>query len=234
MKCNYLLGCLIISSTPSFAAQLRTIGSQETLSLVKQCLSRRNSRTLQAQQKLISLLKSKEQLPTSAYDPIVTALEQHNSFPQLEEFASSITFGLKHLQETPGFIATLRTALSNLDNPDTAKGHLHEIDSAVKIAQDTGDEELLGLNVVKKTGTQKGKQFDIITSERWIECKDLNWAILRGAKQHRIKRQLLHQKKIVDAHNRIENQPVRYELHSKQPMPRTWQQWVQDHEIVVR
>src|SRR5579885_1328218 len=221
MKIIYAL-CLIISSTTLHGAQLRTIGSKSAHSLIKQCLSRRNSHTLQAQQQLISLLKSKEQLPSTAYDPIVTALEQQDNFPQLQEFSRSITFGLKHLYNTPGFIPTLRTALCNLDNPDSAKGYFHEIDSAVRLSQESEDEELLELNTIKKLGQKKGKQFDIITSNRWIECKDLNWAIVRGTKQRRVQRQLLHQKKLVDEHNRLHNQSVQFEVHSRQPLTAAW------------
>ena len=71
------------------------------------------------------------------------------------------------------------------------------------------------------------REFDIITQNKWVECKNLNWEKIDTVRDiTRYKTNFQQQKLIAQHHNKF------FELYSKQPIPTSWKEWFKTNNII--
>ncbi len=69
------------------------------------------------------------------------------------------------------------------------------------------------------------REFDIITSKRLIECKNIDWSQITGKKLEKMQIVFGKQKKVAQGLGEI------FEIHSKRSIPDTWKQWFRKKAI---
>jgi hypothetical protein len=101
---------------------------------------------------------------------------------------------------------------------NTARGALYELEKALSL-QKKGEPIL---QFGEKIG---GREFDIITSKKMIECKNINWGRMNAEAIHNKQSTFMHQKTIAESKNKI------FEVHSKLPISHSWKQWFEKKGI---
>jgi hypothetical protein len=63
------------------------------------------------------------------------------------------------------------------------------------------------------------REFDIVTKNKLIECKNINWSKITLKDIDRARRKFANQEKIATSQGKI------FEVHSKQLIPQDWKEW---------
>lgn len=169
---------------------------------------------------------TKELIEKREYKKVIKSynLYQHSHIlmPAMRKFA-----------QTDGFSETLtKFIVASLVKDHAAKGSLYEIETALKIAKDseyripTEVEKIVSFNQAVESSDGICREFDIITSKRYIECKTVNW---RHAKNCRT--QFLEQQKIVQEINKDNKEPKSFIVQSKYPISPKWRIWFSKQKI---
>lgn len=136
-----------------------------------------------------------------------------------------VTHPLAHI---PGFSQKLSLVDANANTP-RAKGHVYELAKAGDIErEDTHERVLCFSHTMQHPTKNKRREFDIVTTHRWIECKNIAW---RNKITTQLAQQFLDQKEIVDRYNKEYLTNIVYEVHSCQAIPPKWRQWFAQHGI---
>lgn len=159
---------------------------------------------------LICILKALLILPT-LLTPFKTALQQSTPL----------------FNDTPGYADNLRLIVAKSQNRGLVNGHAYEIERALKLAQ-TGI-AVLGFNVMLSSKSL-ARQFDILTSEYAIECKNIRW---KPTLNKELQRQFLAQKNIIAHHNNLHNRTRQFQVSSRQPVPERWREWFKTNNIAL-
>jgi hypothetical protein len=104
------------------------------------------------------------------------------------------------------------------------RGALYEAEAAV-ILREKG-KNVLEFGRTAQAGKISAREFDIITQDSWIECKDWTWERLIDADINTAKGTFQQQKLIAEAHN------VSFEIYSKKPIPDFWKQLFTEMNII--
>lgn len=91
----------------------------------------------------------------------------------------------------------------------TARGAMYEVEKAMELIE--SGEEIVKLG--EKIG---GREFDIVTKTKIIECKNIDWSIRIGKSAEKMRCDFGHWKSIAQKNGKI------FELHSKNFIPQEW------------
>lgn len=91
-------------------------------------------------------------------------------------------------------------------------GAAYELKVADLIAKSKSGEKVLGFSQKIKGDSGVTREFDIITTRRWIECKDVHWDNIADKDLKGLEKQFADQKKIADEYGK------KYTLYSKHPL----------------
>ena len=144
------------------------------------------------------------------------------------------TESCKYFDATPGFPSLLRPLISS--DVNSTKGYVYEIEKAVEIAEkssDTQKETVVEFHVIlEHPKNKKEREIDLRTTERFIECKNVNWSANSNKNiQKKIRQQLLDEKELVKQYNATHGTGLDFILCSKQPISKTWKHWLDKNKI---
>ena len=191
------------------------------------------------QKKVLDELKSKHTTPPdiATLPLIINLFSFGKNYPMVTNNQKTLERSVHQFKNVPGFQKTLLTFLCHLNNPETAKGYLYEVQRAVALhdAYRLSD-PIKAFNThqsVVQNGVKHSRQFDLITRNFRIECKDRDFDQLPVASwsSKQIRNQLLTQRDIVETYNEEHDTDITFQLSSKQPLPIAWQEWLQENEI---
>lgn len=100
----------------------------------------------------------------------------------------------------------------------TARGAMYEVEKTMELME--AGEEIISLG--KKIG---GREFDIELAGKLIECKNIDWVKYIGKKAEKLKSDLCNWRSIA------QNNSKKFELHSKNFIPRAWKDWLVEKGI---
>ncbi len=141
------------------------------------------------------------------------------------EDLKKLEMAVEKLQNVKGALGTngpLRNALefgkkgSEVGHLGTARGAMYELEKAFELIEHGEPPLKLGKHLRFESIS---REFDIITSKRLIECKNINWSTMSPGELARKKTQFGMQSKIAKGLGEV------FEVHSKQPIPDSWKQW---------
>jgi hypothetical protein len=102
----------------------------------------------------------------------------------------------------------------------TARGAAYEIEKAYDLTQKGENVTMFGQKIVNA-------EFDIVTTTKLIECKNIDWSKKVGESAEAIKNQLGRQAKIASGQGKT------FEIHSREPIPQQWKDWFKKKNIVA-
>jgi len=136
-----------------------------------------------------------------------------------------LEIAVKKLQNVEGALeinGPLRNVLmfgkkgSDVGHLNTARGSMYELEKALELIE----QNEFPLELEKHlTFESTSREFDIITSKRLIECKNVDWSKIMSGKLANMKGQFGSQIKIAKGRGKI------FEVHSKRPIPDVLKQW---------
>jgi hypothetical protein len=109
---------------------------------------------------------------------------------------------------------------SEIKQIGTARGAAYEIEKAYDLIQQGEEITMFG----QKIG---GREFDITTKTKLIECKKIDWAQKIGQAETDLKIQLGKQLKAASIAEKA------FEIHSRRPIPATWKDWFKKKNITT-
>ncbi len=104
----------------------------------------------------------------------------------------------------------------------TVRGGFYELEVAQKLK--SMGEKVVQFNEKHRIPAMK-REFDVITQNKLIECKDINWKIRTGKAMVKLKEQLAEQAKIANELNK------EFVVYSKQAISSDWQAWFAEKGI---
>jgi len=147
--------------------------------------------------------------------------EYHPSIGDLKKLEIAVE-KLKNMEGTLKTNGPLRNALRfgkkscNPGHLNTARGAMYELEKALELIEHKELPSALGKRLVFESTSC---EFDIITSKRLIECKNINWPQITGERLREMKIKFGKQKKVAKGLGEI------FEVHSKRSIPDRWKQW---------
>jgi len=98
----------------------------------------------------------------------------------------------------------------------TARGAMYELEKALALIEHNEFPLEFGKHLKFET---LSREFDIITSKRLIECKNIDWSKITEERLADMKSKFGKQKKVAKGLDEI------FEVHSKRPISDSWKQW---------
>lgn len=173
----------------------------------------------------------------SLCDPLrhITKILREPRYHQLvRHHGPLITRAIAHFGSTPGFWPTLKLIIKHPTDYNYIKGYLWELEHALEIKQSCPQEKIIALNKhMPNTDNGKSRQFDIITSKRWIECKNNKRLRFKNERADGLRKQFTQQQEIVDLHNKIHNTAILYQVSFKEPIQLKWISWFRQKHIAT-
>lgn len=197
----------------------------------------RISNTSKQQKKLIDSFSEQDLKDSTTYPDdfslVISALTTENTFPALTKHEQLLHEANELFHDTPGFKELFRRIVRASPHADDAhiRGALYELELALKIAKQDTDEEIVefGKKIVNSHNGQTKRVIDIVTSDRWIECKDRSD---QAKKLSDLKSQLKSQKSYADAYNQEHPEnPIVYEVHFRNPINEKLTFWLENQKI---
>ena len=106
----------------------------------------------------------------------------------------------------------------NADAKISLKGPMYELEKAIDLAN-------RGETIVEFGKKIQGREFDLVTPMKLIECKNINWEILNVDKINKLKSDFGGQNTIA------QQLGCGFEVHSKDKIPSSLQMWLRDNNI---
>lgn len=160
----------------------------------------------------------------------LTRDKRQEKIEHLKEMAPTLTAAIKKLHGIPGFENTLHIVLQSLHLP--TNGQFYEIEKALAIAH-----PVLAMNSPIILPEHSSKTFfDLITPEKYIECKAIHWYKNISESSPitaKLLDQFLRQQKTVARLNQLKGTEYTYEVHSKFPVPDVWMEWFEKQNISI-
>jgi hypothetical protein len=138
----------------------------------------------------------------------------------------------------PGFPSMLYNTIREAHSPDTARGYLFELETA--LAAQADGEIIVAFGQHHSDSLGRDREIDIETEKLWIECKDICWhrlklhekqkKLLEKQKQKLI-RQLTDEQSLMEEMNGKTKNQKTFVLCSKQPISQEWQEWLEEQAI---
>lgn len=234
MNAKIVLILPLLLCSLSYGAYLKQLRQLNLVAERIQSSGHSQSHTQLAQQKLLAELKcieiSKDKRGLPLLENIMSALAYQKTFPALHENADVLVKATQALYKISGFSDTFKKTISSAENEGCFKGNMFELEHALKITESLYPERILGFGVIIKYKKLQ-REFDIVTDQRCIECKNISW--LHKKNDEKLQCQFLEQKKLVKAYNRTTRKAAVYQVVSKQPIPETWQEWFKQQDISI-
>jgi hypothetical protein len=162
-------------------------------------------------------------------------------FPLMEERIISIDKAIIRFDTVPGFRFLLIKVIQECCKPLPSKIYWQELSAALllqtQLASLVSQEKIVafGLPYDYDATNSNARFYNIITNQRWIECKTIDWKQpaynKTGRKRKKLQRQLLRQQHLIAAYNEQKQLQLSYEIFSKYPVNEPWQQWMAQHKI---
>jgi len=159
------------------------------------------------------------------------ALVDTNEFKKMFEFLKELPGAFKDAatklgnNENGALARVLRHGLLDSQELSTARGALYEVETAYKIAQ--YEERVIYLGEkIEVRGIGK-REFDITTSTRLIECKDIDWGLKVGEEANDLGSKICQQALIAEKSGKT------FQVYSKRPLTEEWKQWFTSKKITV-
>lgn len=193
-----------------------------------------HSHTKQEQIRLLAKLKHtpipSDKRVLQPLESILSALAFRETFPHYNEKVDLIIESLQTFHKIEGFSTTFKRALASMQDARSFKGYMYELEKALEITKQMHPEKIIAFNGVLEIGKYK-REFDILTTWRTLECKNISWK----SKQNKdaLRTQFLHQQTLVELLNLERKKQRIYQICSKQPIPKTWKEWFEQHNISV-
>lgn len=205
----------------------------QAMNLARRIVHQRN-KVLRLQHDLVQTLSNitPAKFKPEHIDPIVIALVHLNGVSLLDDNKTTFEHSIRQFINIPGFFPTLQRLFAHASTDlNNFKGTLYELEQALKITQRNTGEKIIGLNqrvccpeqIIKK-------EFDICTTEGFVECKNINWPS-NSTHAHYLRTQFEQQNKIVKLLNAANEHELYFRVSSKERIPNAWCQWFEDHEI---
>jgi len=209
-----------------------------SLLLYTECTSQYSSRIC----KLINIIAKQKicqpaQLNNTSYHPPTTddLFEHGKAYSIVSHNEATLRYSMHHFWNTPGYFKSLKTFISTLETPNTAKGHLYTIQRAAALHKAYPNYDIIAFNTHCPLPTLSvAREFDIVMQHKHkshlivcFECKACN---LEKAAPHlsngkTLCTQFLEQKEITDKHNLL------LQVSSYQPLNATWRAWFNSNMI---
>lgn len=169
------------------------------------------------QRSLMRTVKKTHNLTPTAYHHIIGALTRGAHFKELLKNVTTLHSAVEELWHVPGFEGTLKKVITNAHSQAMVKGHGFELEAALILNK---TENVTGLSQHIRHGKHK-REIDIVTDQRWIECK------FNPRNNKKLKRQLLAQQKLLQKTNK----PLAHTLFSKVSPTQPLQDWLKKNNI---
>jgi hypothetical protein len=167
-----------------------------------------------------------ENIPIDHFKETLFLLHEAKTHSALNAHYAIIQLALDTLMHIKGFSGLIRLLIRNINNSNCFSGLLYEVEKGLQIYLENEQEELVEFQrIVTVSYTNKTREFDIITTQRIIECKNINWA------KKTYRKQFIAQKKAVKKLNKKNGTNLMYEVCSKQSIPQAQQQWFTTNNI---
>ncbi len=127
-------------------------------------------------------------------------------------------------KHTPGYHDTVQRILADAHCPSGVKGRTYELATAILLQQK--GELVKALNKKVSCGNDT-KEFDIVTDNLLVECKDIGWE----SNKSKLRRQMKAQAAVAQQRKKMNQEPYRYVVHSRQPIPPGWKKWLKRKNI---
>lgn len=168
----------------------------------------------------VAAIRTTQPIDPTLLHHTVDALDATQLFPEVSANTRTLHDSIDKFLLTPGYIVSLQKLLARLTTPQ-AKGHLFEIWNALRMQYHFPEETVEGFNVSKAAGSIV-REFDIQTSEKLIECKNIDWD--KGSAQE-LRNQFKEQSLIALFYG------IAYEVHSRQKPTKAWLDWFSQNNI---
>jgi len=160
------------------------------------------------------------------FEASIFFLYEFDTFSTLKSCYATIATALKTLHNIKGFTGLMRMLLLNLHQPGSFSGFLYELEKGLHIHKHCKHEHIVEFQqIIAIPDSKRTREFDIVTSKRIIECKNINW------KKQKLRKQFLAQKRVVEKINKKNRTNFAYEVCSKKPIPQNWQRWFTKNKI---
>jgi hypothetical protein len=167
---------------------------------------------------------------------ILTALAHRNTIPAFAPHKEKLAQSAHLFFATPGFLPVIKRAIEGLaqHKEHQLQGSVYELEKALEIIA-RNDEEIIEFNKKVRgsfldtynAGTLEiEREIDIVTSHRWIECKNIKK--INKDKIALIKKQILGQQLMAEDNN------MKYIVYFKHDIPQELQEWLIEQSICYR
>lgn len=161
--------------------------------------------------------------------------EQGIRFPALRAQINTIDRAINYFLETPGFHLLIRAFIRDICDTTPRLRLWHEIKTALDIEESNTNERIIVFGIPENYRGPALLHFHhIITNQRWLECKTVQWNSLdieQGKKARNLRRQLLRQQQLVDLYNTSHGTQLVYALLCTHPVSPQWHDWLTEHRI---
>lgn len=172
----------------------------------------------------------------NALDILLCTSKNHDiRFPVLRSQIGTIDRAIHYFLATPGFHLLLRAFIRDICNTTPRLRLWHEIKTALDIEESNTSEKVTAFGIPHNyQGPTLIHLHHIITNQRWLECKTIQWDSLNVEhckKARNLCRQLLRQQQLVERYNMSQNTHLSYELLCTEQVSPQWQSWLSEHRI---
>lgn len=198
----------------------------------------RISNTAKQQLKLVRSFSEQDLEDSTMYPDelslVIAALGSQNTFPALTKHEQILHVANQHFHDTPGFKELFKRIVRALPHADEAhiRGALYEVELALAIVNAPNSHEEIvefGKKIIDSTNGQTKRIIDIVTTTRWIECKDRS---VHAKKFSDLKSQLKSQKSYADKYNQENPEDlIVYEVHFRNSINAKLASWLERQKI---
>lgn len=177
------------------------------------------------QERLLGLLKDRKRTLITNYGAtVVECFSYGSAFPAIKSHKKELQEATAKLAHVDGFHSTLSKFIKTSHRPQ-GKGSLYEITKTLALVQRGEINVSMGPYMPV---FEHRSYIDVTTEKRWIECKNINWAI---SDIDKLKGQFLKHLKALELYNYKNKTTLVYEVHSKTAIPIHIKQWLTDNGI---
>lgn len=153
----------------------------------------------------------------------------HDHETLLSPHVPTINQSIAYFHDRLGLSGKLCMLLRNADNASLVKGHIYELETAIKLYKQKEEITQFGYPFICPH-THSKRAIDLATHHSFIECKNICWSKFNplstnAQNVHCIQKQLLSYRYYADGRG------LPFILHSKQSIPVKWQQWLMQNKI---
>lgn len=142
-------------------------------------------------------------------------------------FPEAVIESVSLFKTVPGYALLLKKIIENTlkDKEHELRGALYELEKAIAITHARKE----AIKEFGKKMSKYGREIDVVTNERWIECKA--WDNFAPKKIRKLKKQVEAQKEMAYAYNQLHQPLITFEVSFKNGIPTELQYWFEQNNI---